>query len=92
MVWTTCLLFFQTLLLFGYAYAHILTRLRPPVQLGVHLALIVGAVLLLPITPDVAWKPTDSSQPTVRILLLLLAHVGLPYFLVSSTAPLVQAW
>lgn len=92
MVWTTCLLFFQTLLLFGYTYAHVLIRQRPPVQVALHLALLIVAVLLLPITPDAAWKPAGSSQPTLQILLLLLAHVGLPYFLLSSTSPLVQAW
>ena len=92
MVWTTCLLFFQTLLLGGYAYAHLLIRQPQPRQLLLHLALLLAALLLLPITPETAWKPTDSSQPTLRIMVLLLAHVGLPYFLLSSTAPLVQTW
>ena len=92
MVWTICLLFFQTLLLGGYAYAHLLIRQPQPRQLLLHLALLLAALLLLPITPETAWKPTDSSQPTLRIMVLLLAHVGLPYFLLSSTAPLVQTW
>lgn len=92
-VWTTCMLFFQSLLLGGYAYAHLLTVLRRPfLQAGIHLLLLAIAVLALPINPDSVWKPPDSNYPTWRILLLLLANVGLPYFLLSSTAPLIQTW
>lgn len=91
-VWTTCMLFFQTLLLGGYAYAHGLSRLRPRHQWWAHGALLLAACLLLPIAPDAVWKPTDSLRPTARILLLLAVHVGLPYFLLSATGPLVQSW
>ncbi len=92
-VWTTCMLFFQVLLFLGYTYAHLLTRWARPMQQGViHLCLIVAALMLLPITPGPEWKPADSSFPTLRILLLLAANVGAPYFLLSSTGPLVQAW
>ena len=91
-VWTTCMLFFQTLLLAGYAYAHGVSQLRPRQQWLAHAALLLLACLLLPISPDDAWKPSDSTQPTMRILWLLAAHVGLPYFLLSSTGPLVQSW
>ena len=92
-VWTTCMLFFQVLLLAGYAYAHLLTRLpKAAQQLAVHGLLLAVAAITLPITPDAAWKPPDSLNPTGRILLVLAANVGLPYFLLASTGPLVQHW
>ena len=92
MVWTTCMLFFQVVLVTGYSYAYILARLELKQQFIVHLILLCAAIALLPITPDSSWKPTDSENPTTRILLLLLVHVGLPYFMLSSTAPLIQSW
>jgi hypothetical protein len=92
-VWTTCMLFFQVVLFLGYAYAHLSSRLLSPRWQGtVHLALLVAAACTLPIAPDASWKPADASHPTLRILLLLTAHVGLPYFALSSTGPLVQTW
>lgn len=92
-VWTTCMLFFQVLLVGGYAYAHWLTsRTKARVQVLVHLVILVGAVALLPIIPGESWKPATSENPTGRILLLLLASVGLPYFVLSATGPLVQQW
>lgn len=92
-VWTTCLLFFQLVLFLGYTYAHVVTRWLRPMQQGlIHLCLIVVAVLLLPITPGPEWKPETSSYPMLRIMLLLAANVGVPYFLLSSTGPLMQAW
>lgn len=93
-VWTTCMLFFQLLLLAGYAYAHFSARwLKPRLQAGVHLLLLVAAMaMLLHITPSDAWKPTDGSNPTLRILGLLLASIGLPYFVLASTSPLMQHW
>lgn len=91
-VWTTCMLFFQIVLFGGYAYAHALTRLPLKVQGVIHAGLIVGALLCLPITPSEAWKPVGDEDPAGRILLLLAATVGLPYFVLSSTSPLVQVW
>ena len=92
-VWTTCLLFFQTLLFGGYAYAHFSqVWLRPKQQALVHLGLIVLALAMLRVVPSDAWKPTDSLQPVGQILLLLTASVGLPFFVLSSTGPLIQAW
>jgi hypothetical protein len=92
-VWTTCLLFFQTVLFAGYAYAHWSEHYLPSRwQTRIHLALIVIAFATLPIDPSDTWKPTDSAAPTARILLLLGACVGLPYFVLSTTGPLVQAW
>jgi SAM-dependent methyltransferase len=92
-VWTSCMLFFQVLLLGGYAYAHFsISRLLPRRQVMLHLALLVVALALLPITPGDHWKPLDSSNPTGRILLLLLACLGLPYLVLAATGPLFQAW
>ncbi len=92
-VWTTCMLFFQTLLLGGYAYAHFTTSwLTPKQQAILHLVLLAAAAATLPIVPHETWKPTDGSDPTWRILGLLTCTVGLPYFVLSSTGPLGQAW
>ena len=92
-VWTTCILFFQSLLFGGYAYAHFsATWLKPRQQAIVHLALIVAALVLLRVIPGDSWKPTDSYNPGWKILVLLTATVGLPYFVLSSTGPLIQAW
>ena len=92
-VWTTCLVFFQFLLLFGYAYTDWTTRhMRPRVQVGLHVALAALSLISLPIIPDAVWKPAGDEDPVVRILGLLAATIGLPYFLLSTTGPLVQAW
>ncbi len=93
-VWTTCMLFFQLALLAGYAYAHwSSSRLPARVQSSVHLILLAGSLLVLPIAPSPeVWKPEPGALPTAHILMLLMATVGLPYLLLSSTAPLVQHW
>ena len=92
-VWTTCMLFFQMTLLLGYLYSHWVVRfLAPRKQSLIHIALLVASLLLLPISPSEAWKPTGAENPTLRILGLLLVSIGLPYFVLSTTGPLVQAW
>ena len=92
-VWTTCMVFFQFLLLFGYAYADWTTRRLPAKrQALVHIALLVLSLICLPIIADAAWKPAGDEDPTWRILGLLTLTIGLPYFLLSTTGPLVQAW
>lgn len=92
-VWTTAMLFFQVVLLGGYAYAHVsIRRFTPKVQAAVHLALLAVALTQLPITPAETWKPTAADLPTWRILLLLTATIGFPYMVLSSTAPLLQSW
>jgi tetratricopeptide (TPR) repeat protein len=92
-VWTTCMLFFQVLLLGGYAYAHYSSRwLKPRRQAVVHLALLAAALALLPITPNDSWKPQGAGHPTLHILALLAVSIGLPYFVLSATGPLVQHW
>ena len=93
-VWTTCLLFFQVLLLAGYAYAHWLgSRANVRMQGSVHIALLAISLLFLPITPRVGlWKPGSSADPSASILLVLTATVAGPYFLLSATGPLLQRW
>jgi len=95
-VWTVCLLFFQTGLLAGYAYAHALVsffRSRPGWQVGIHLGLLAAAMVLLPIAPDDSLKPHgDEASPTMAILVLLLVTVGAPYMLLSASGPLLQHW
>ncbi|MCC7495612.1 MAG: fused MFS/spermidine synthase [Fimbriimonadaceae bacterium] len=93
MVWSTCLLFFQVLLVGGYGYADALIRyVRPARQVWIHAALLILAAATLPITPNDAWKPSGSANPVLSILWLLTRTVGLPYLALSSTGPLVQAW
>ena len=92
-VWTTCLVFFQFLLLFGYAYADWTTRhMRPRSQFRLHVALLALSLISLPIVPDAVWKPAGDADPVTQILGLLAVTIGLPYFLLSTTGPLVQAW
>ncbi len=92
-VWITCMLFFQTGLLGGYLYAHALVRyLRPGAQRILHAGLLVASLFLLPIAPATGWKPEGSVEPIARILGLLAVSAGLPYFLLSATSPLMQAW
>lgn len=92
-VWTTCMLFFQVLLLAGYSYAHLsLSRLKPMQQATLQILLLLAAAYSLPIAPDPGWKPEGSELPTLRVILLLLTSVGLPYFVLTSTSPLLQAW
>ncbi|MCC6194233.1 MAG: fused MFS/spermidine synthase [Burkholderiales bacterium] len=92
-VWATCLVFFQTTLLLGYAYADfVVRRLRPRTQVKLHVALLVVSLATLPIVPAALFKPIGTENPIFLILGLLVATIGLPYFLLSTTSPLVQAW
>ena len=92
-VWTVCMVFFQMVLLGGYAYADILSRrLAPRSQAMVHTLLLAASLAFLPILAAESWKPGPDTEPSLRILLLLTWTIGLPYFLLSTTGPLVQAW
>ena len=91
-VWTTCLLFYQIVLLGGYLYAHALTKLSPGWQAGVHGLLLLVSVFTLPVLPGQRWMPTGTADPALLVLGSLAASVGLPYFLLSATSPLVQSW
>ncbi|NWG34737.1 MAG: fused MFS/spermidine synthase [Chloroflexi bacterium] len=98
-VWSAAMLFFQVLLTGGYAYAYWLMRRKRQAVVHVFLlalALIVLAALSLvwksPITPDASWKPSNIALPLLDIFKLLAVSVGLPYFLLASNSPLMQAW
>ncbi len=92
-VWSASMLFFQLTLLAGYSYAHLSVRyLKPRLQMMLHVGLLLASCALLPIYPSASWRPTEAGDPTLRILELLAATIGLPYFLLSSTSPLLQAW
>ncbi len=90
-VWSTCMLFFQVLLLGGYSYAHwISSRFSGRGQMLCHLGLLGLSLAFLPIAPNPDWKPQGEEMPISRILLLLSFSIGLPYFLLSTTGPLLQ--
>jgi hypothetical protein len=92
-VWTTCMLVFQLLLFGGYLYAHLASRwLGPRAQAGLHVALLGVACLVLPIVPREALKPSGTEEPISAIVLLLALTVGLPFFALSATGPLLQDW
>src|SRR5512139_3672253 len=92
-VWITCVLFFQAGLLGGYIYAHWSVRyLKPKAQTFLHAALLLFSLAVLPVTPAPGWKPTGGEDPIFRILAVLTVSAGLPYLLLSTTSPLIQAW
>lgn len=91
-VWTTCMLFFQAMLLGGYLYAHVGARfLSPRRQAIVHIPLMLIAAVTLPIAlPELTLDA--SEQPTTWLLAALVLSVGAPFFVVSTSAPLLQHW
>ena len=92
-VWTTAMLFFQSALLLAYLYAHWSTRrFGARRQAALHLALVAAALLVLPLGVPDGWIPPVESSPVPWLLLLLFVSVGAPFFVVSSTAPLLQSW
>lgn len=92
-VWIVCLLFFQVTLLLGYWYADFLAaRVSAGMQGRIHTGLLVVSVLSLPILSRSVWRASTGDDPVIHILIVLTVSVGLPYFLLSSTSPLLQAW
>ena len=92
-VWTTCMVFFQALLLAGYSYAHWLaSRFSPRGQWVLHSALLATSLLFLPIVAADRFRPVGGQDAALAILVLLAATIGLPYFLLASTGPLLQSW
>src|SRR5262245_3272290 len=92
-VWSTCMVFFQAALLAGYAYAHAsATWLGVRRQALLHLAVLAVPLALLPLGIDADRIPGGATNPVLGVLLLLALSVGLPFFAVSATAPLLQRW
>jgi spermidine synthase len=92
-VWTTCVIFFQAALLAGYTYAHLLSsRLPPSWQAVLHTGLLAAAALSLPLALPDGWAPPADAHPVPTLLRLMVATVGVPFFVVSATAPLLQRW
>jgi SAM-dependent methyltransferase len=92
-VWTTCLVFFQCVLLAGYAYADYVTRrMAPKPRALLHGAILLVSLLWLPVLADPSWKPSGEESPTLRIIGFLAATIGLPFAALSANSPLVQAW
>lgn len=92
-VWNTAIVFFQTTLLAGYLYAHIITRLLAiKAQILLHGALLVVTVTMLPIEAASGWAPPPGASPTPWLIALLALSIGLPFATVSTSAPLMQTW
>ena len=92
-VWNTSMLFFQAMLLAGYLYAHLSTRwLGVRRQARVHLVLAACSLLALPIGASRGWSPPVEISPVPWLLLLLAVSIGFPFFVLSSSSPLLQKW
>ncbi|MBZ5660669.1 MAG: hypothetical protein LAO08_09700 [Acidobacteriia bacterium] len=100
-IWITCMLFFQAVLLAGYAYGHVLDRAGARAQSRLHRVFLFVSVLVLgaqvvlwhsPLTLDSSWKPGAQGNPVIQIFVLLIVSVGFPYFVLAATAPLLQTW
>ena len=92
-VWNTCMVFFQAVLLAGYTYAHTLTvRLNPHRQAMTHLAMLILPLAVLPVGLAFEWTSSQSGSPIPWLLWLLTLSIGLPFFVLSTTAPLLQRW
>ncbi len=92
-VWNTCMVFYQSILFFGYLYAHFLSsRFKPSRQILIHAVVILVSLIALPIAlPENTIPPTDSN-PTFWLMWTLFLAIGLPFFIVSATSPLLQKW
>lgn len=92
-VWSACLLFFQTALFLGYAYAYASERLRSNrMRQALHLGLLAVACMALVASMDATWASTTKSAPLGQILAALTVSIGLPFIALASTGPLVQNW
>jgi len=92
-VWSTCLMFFQTVLLGGYAYAHISSKLLSRRgQARLHLVVLIGALLTLPFRVPEGWTPPAGHNPVLWLLPLLAVAVGAPFFALSASTPMLQKW
>ncbi|MBI2378876.1 MAG: fused MFS/spermidine synthase [Deltaproteobacteria bacterium] len=92
-VWNTAMVFYQAVLLAGYAYAHfVATRARMRTQLAIHAVVLMAPLATLPFHVPAGWVPPAEASPVLWLLLVLSVSVGLPFFAVSTTSPLLQKW
>jgi hypothetical protein len=92
-VWNTCLVFFQAVLLAGYLYGYAALRwLGRRTQIALHIALALTILVVLPPRIPAGWEPPAASNPVLAILAMLSVAVGLPFFLLSSSTPILQRW
>jgi len=94
-VWTTCMLFFQIMLLVGYLYSHLISkRLSLKKQIILHIGLLLLAIIFLPIgfSENISYSLNWDSNPVFWLLGLLFIVIGFPFFVVSASAPLLQKW
>jgi len=92
-VWNTCMVFYQTVLFLGYLYAHFLsTRLTHHKQILMHIVLILLSFIALPVGLPADVSPPTETNPTFWLIGTLSLAIGLPFFVVSTTAPLIQKW
>jgi hypothetical protein len=92
-VWSVAMVFFQSMLLAGYAYAHVLMRVRlPAAVVGGHLALMAVAGLTLPLSLSEGWAEPPAQGAEFWLLGAFAVSIGLPFFALSANNPLLQAW
>src|SRR5579871_3358369 len=92
-VWNTCMVFFQAILLAGYAYAHATTAwLGPRKQAVLHLAVLAIPLFFFPLGVNRALLASGVENPVFPLLLILITGVGVPLFVVCTSAPLLQRW
>jgi len=92
-VWNTAVMFFQAVLLAGYLYAHLLSRLKGlRNQVLVHVGVLLIGLIFLPVHIGLAWTPVASQHPVPWLIALLAVSIGMPFFAISATAPLLQSW
>jgi hypothetical protein len=92
-VWNTAMVFFQAVLLAGYAYAHVINKLpRPRTRVALHVAVLLLPLVVLPIRLRQGWDPPTAGTPVLWLLGVLVVMAGLPFFVVSTSGPLLQRW
>jgi SAM-dependent methyltransferase len=92
-VWSVAMVFFQTTLLAGYAYAHLLTRLAPGrTSVIIHLAVVLVACFALPLHIITGWGRPPQEGEALWLLGLFALSIGLPFFALAANGPLLQAW
>jgi hypothetical protein len=92
-VWSVAMVFFQSLLLAGYSYAHFLMRIKnPAVPVAVHLVLLVLALSTLPLSIAEHFGDPPTSGDAFWLLALFAVSIGLPFFALAANNPLLQAW